>query len=902
MVSLATNDGDEYPLSSDGSDDGDDYNEASFMSRMSSTATEHDEDDQGLDRIRMLMLNYYGNEGFDEDEEEDEEAKMHDIDGENFDVDVYLHNLLKTETLPNLLKRSEELRKETRTLDSDMQNMVYENYSKFIRATDTIRTMKTDVTVIETELDKLMLGMETLGKNSGELDTALEPNRSKIENMLSLQSLIKKLEFLFELPMRLRRSIELEAYVQAVKYYNTANAILEKYSHVLSFGSIHKESIEIMSGLKDLMYQKLVEGKQTASGMGDLTKLLLQMEHPKLELVNIFINWTKGKLEDCTQKLKTAEKRSRRIWQNRIPQSQNRPALVRQKWIWSGTQWKNSLAYIASLAIRSKTYFCREVFVVPKMRIEDEIEKLLLSFTKEVFQSFFKEIKELFLDIPIPKNLLPDSEAGLAPKFLEDVADYDGEHDEQQHSESSDNAVGDGNPFTDNEEKAEIVDEESEEDETFLELVTCIARFRSSVHNAVVVVKAARLNDRLSEIIEKVVRSQITKTFEALQTTIILRISAVQDELVRSQAGGNNEEDEAENTTEERTQEENSKAMSDQNNVAFLSSTLASVVSSDIEHTLRKVKILLGQCSSNERLLPDMDEILVDLVQGQLKHTLKWVTEALSDFCDGVGPIKAPSSSFVVTQLFLVASVAMQDFSQNGVTRAASVLLECLPVGGDGFDGSMLNVGELMKMFADVSKKLLSHFVLYKARMLSRRMRNSVISENWLRSQDVIAVRPAILDFIKELTNSRLEISNILGESASIAGTSSIGVVTILYGEDNMDNKGVAGAIDRIFSDKVVIFGDVEFKSNSVSCSIFKIVLKALSESLRCQTFSRRGFQQVELDANYLHNILPSVLVSENDMLVSLIKELMTSAGERCLNPEHLEKARIQELLLPLLE
>ena len=532
----------------------------------------------------------------------------------------------------------------------------------------------------------------------------------------------------------------------------------------------------------------------------------------------------------------------------------------------------------------------------------DEIEKLLLSFTKEVFQSFFKEIKELFLDIPIPKNLLPDSEAGLAPKFLEDVADYDGEHDEQQHSESSDNAVGDGNPFTDNEEKAEIVDEESEEDETFLELVTCIARFRSSVHNAVVVVKAARLNDRLSEIIEKVVRSQITKTFEALQTTIILRISAVQDELVRSQAGGNNEEDEAENTTEERTQEENSKAMSDQNNVAFLSSTLASVVSSDIEHTLRKVKILLGQCSSNERLLPDMDEILVDLVQGQLKHTLKWVTEALSDFCDGVGPIKAPSSSFVVTQLFLVASVAMQDFSQNGVTRAASVLLECLPVGGDGFDGSMLNVGELMKMFADVSKKLLSHFVLYKARMLSRRMRNSVISENWLRSQDVIAVRPAILDFIKELTNSRLEISNILGESASIAGTSSIGVVTILYGEDNMDNKGVAGAIDRIFSDKVVIFGDVEFKSNSVSCSIFKIVLKALSESLRCQTFSRRGFQQVELDANYLHNILPSVLVSENDMLVSLIKELMTSAGERCLNPEHLEKARIQELLLPLLE
>ena len=414
MASPAINDGDEYPLSSDGSDDGDDYNETSFMSRMSSTTTENEEDDQGLDRIRMLMLNYYGNEGFDEDEEEDEEAKMHDIDGENFDVDVYLNNLLKTETLPNLLKRSEELRKETRTLDSDMQNMVYENYSKFIRATDTIRTMKTDVTVIETELDKLMLGMETLGKNSGELDTALEPNRSKIENMLSLQSLIKKLEFLFELPMRLRRSIELEAYVQAVKYYNTANAILEKYSHVLSFGSIHKESIEIMSGLKDLMYQKLVEGKQTASGMGDLTKLLLQMEHPKLELVNIFINWTKGKLEDCTQKIKNDREKAS-VDLTKQDSTVTKFASVAQTEM--ETVWHTVEEFVGLYCQFGDTF--KDLFLSAgshSAENEDrgEIEKLLLSFTKEVFLSFFTEMKELFLDIPIPMNLLPDSEAGLA--------------------------------------------------------------------------------------------------------------------------------------------------------------------------------------------------------------------------------------------------------------------------------------------------------------------------------------------------------------------------------------------------------------------------------------------------------------------------------------------------------
>ena len=82
---------------------------------------------------------------------------------------------------------------------------------------------------------------------------------------------------------------------------------------------------------------------------------------------------------------------------------------------------------------------------------------------------------------------------------------------------------------------------------------------------------------------------------------------------------------------------------------------------------------------------------------------------------------------------------------------------------------------------------------------------------------------------------------------------------------------------------------------------ILKIVLKGLSESVRFQTFSKRGFQQIELDSNYIQNMLPSITVHENDMLVSLIKDAMTSAGERCLNPEHLDRNKIIEILQPMI-
>lgn len=42
---------------------------------------------------------------------------------------------------------------EVRTLDSDMQMLVYENYNKFISATETITRMKTNVEAMDGDMD-----------------------------------------------------------------------------------------------------------------------------------------------------------------------------------------------------------------------------------------------------------------------------------------------------------------------------------------------------------------------------------------------------------------------------------------------------------------------------------------------------------------------------------------------------------------------------------------------------------------------------------------------------------------------------------------------------------------------------------------------------------------------------
>lgn len=61
------------------------------------------------------------------------------IDSPSFDPQLYLDKSLKTKDLSDLISEEKALTDQIRSLDSDMQTLVYDNYSKFISATDTIR-------------------------------------------------------------------------------------------------------------------------------------------------------------------------------------------------------------------------------------------------------------------------------------------------------------------------------------------------------------------------------------------------------------------------------------------------------------------------------------------------------------------------------------------------------------------------------------------------------------------------------------------------------------------------------------------------------------------------------------------------------------------------------------------
>ncbi|OPJ74233.1 hypothetical protein AV530_013586 [Patagioenas fasciata monilis] len=88
-----------------------------------------------------------------------------DINGPHFDPEVFLNKLLAREAA---------LGREIRALDSDMQTLLYENYNKFISATDTIRKMKVDFRRMEAEMDDLAANMAAISTSSARVSAALQ--------------------------------------------------------------------------------------------------------------------------------------------------------------------------------------------------------------------------------------------------------------------------------------------------------------------------------------------------------------------------------------------------------------------------------------------------------------------------------------------------------------------------------------------------------------------------------------------------------------------------------------------------------------------------------------------------------------------------------------------------------
>eukprot|EP00004_Rigifila_ramosa_P001733 TRINITY_DN1172_c0_g1_i2.p1 TRINITY_DN1172_c0_g1~~TRINITY_DN1172_c0_g1_i2.p1 ORF type:complete len:491 (+),score=142.78 TRINITY_DN1172_c0_g1_i2:191-1474(+) len=178
--------------------------------------------------------------------------------------------------------------REIHNLDTSMQNLVYENYNKFISATDTIRQMKRNVEAMEEKMNTLGQSMQHISTVSDGISTTLSAHREEIGTLSSVHRLVKRLQFVFELPARLTKCIEMEAYKQAVRYYQTSVIILEKYNDVPSFRAILTECNGIMDALKKKLKERIKSHKTSIADTAESVELLLALKESRKEVMDLY--------------------------------------------------------------------------------------------------------------------------------------------------------------------------------------------------------------------------------------------------------------------------------------------------------------------------------------------------------------------------------------------------------------------------------------------------------------------------------------------------------------------------------------------------------------------------------------------------------------------------------------
>lgn len=188
----------------------------------------------------------------------DIQATSDDLDSPYFDADAHTSKYVLEANVHDVLEVEERLALQVRTLDSTMQTLVYENYSKFIDATEAIRSIGVSVTANDEGLESLSKGIHVIDEKSQTVEDALGTLRDAVAEKLRIKRLLTRLDALLKLPQTLEEQIKNCQYRLATKSYLSAYAILKKHTEGFeSLRTIEKDCFSIMTEMVKTIKMKI---------------------------------------------------------------------------------------------------------------------------------------------------------------------------------------------------------------------------------------------------------------------------------------------------------------------------------------------------------------------------------------------------------------------------------------------------------------------------------------------------------------------------------------------------------------------------------------------------------------------------------------------------------------------
>uniref|UniRef100_A0A1B6CVQ9 Vacuolar protein sorting-associated protein 51 homolog n=1 Tax=Clastoptera arizonana TaxID=38151 RepID=A0A1B6CVQ9_9HEMI len=214
---------------------------------------------------------------------------VEDLNSSGFNLDLYLQQTNKTCNLNEILLFERDLFEEISVFQSDKQTLVYDNYNKFISATNTIGKIKYDFIKMEDEMKSLASNMESMTIFYDSITCTLQDSHSEISRILKIRAYLKNLQFLIKLPDKLKMQTQSKKYLEAAQDYLNVQKDLYHYCHLGSFQIIQQEINYILEEIKTNLWENLNCTHTKVKELSYSVNILLTLREPPKKLADKYI-------------------------------------------------------------------------------------------------------------------------------------------------------------------------------------------------------------------------------------------------------------------------------------------------------------------------------------------------------------------------------------------------------------------------------------------------------------------------------------------------------------------------------------------------------------------------------------------------------------------------------------
>uniref|UniRef100_A0A1J3CKB8 Vacuolar protein sorting-associated protein 51 homolog n=1 Tax=Noccaea caerulescens TaxID=107243 RepID=A0A1J3CKB8_NOCCA len=762
-------------------------------------ATEAAPMDEKAKRMRDLLSSFYAPDPSISASGSSINASFDNINSTSFDADQYMDLMIKKSNMEVLLQRHVQMAAEIKNLDTDLQMLVYENYNKFISATDTIKRMKSNIFGMEGNMDQLLQKIMSVQSRSDGVNTSLFEKREHIEKLHRTRNLLRKVQFIYDLPARLQKCIKSEAYGDAVRFYTGAMPILKVYGDT-SFQDCRRASEEAIEIIIKNLQAKLFSDSESIQARAEAAVLLKQLDVPVDSLKAKLLEKLEQSLDGLQIKPEDASKLAEHNDSSKDEESNDQgPAKIHED-------------AVRGFSEAMRAY--REIF--PDS--EERLFKLARALTTMYFEN---------MEIYIKKRVSAAEFLRIFRIIWEDVV---------------------------------LMDE---------------------------VLPEAALSDLSAEAAQVTLKQFVARTFSNLQQDIsdtLLKFDINQKEIVDGEV---------------------LKVVLEASRKAVLQGT------ADIFQDFRQ---LLDESSG---IFVKMKDFLVGWVQKGFQDFFRSLEAhflVLSGKTSSSNETEGKSSEKIHAGLILVLAQLCVFIEQKVIPRITEEIAASFSGGNSQAyeSGPAFIPGELCRVFHAASEKLLQHYIDTRTQKISVVLRKRFKTPNWVKHKEPREVHMFVDMFLQQLEEVGKEVKQILPQgtfrkhkrSDSNGSNTTTSSRSNTLHSDKMARSNSQRArsqlfethLAKLFKQKVEIFTKVEFTQESVVTTVVKLCLKSLQEYVRLQTFNRSGFQQIQLDIQFLKAPLKET-VEDEAAIDFLLDEVIVAASERCLDVIPLEPPILDKLI-----